>query len=88
MNAFKLSLETKGTIKEVHQMLKAISHKLQILNKCSQSLVSYHDVKEDTLYINRDIVVLWLKIIMVFRDPESGLCIISDLRERHDLTRG
>jgi hypothetical protein len=53
-------------------MLKEIGHKLRMINECSQSLGGFNKVKAETAEINREIVMLWLNIIMIFRTQSMG----------------
>jgi len=55
-------------------MLKQIGHRLRRLNQCATSLTSgdYVQVKLDMLEIHREMILLWLNIIMTFRTPDLG----------------
>lgn len=53
-------------------MLEKIGHKLNRLNQCAISLKDFSKIKGDTTEINREMVILWLNIIMTFRNQEFG----------------
>lgn len=52
--------------------LEEIGHKLQILNGCKESISDFSKVRRDTVKVNREIVILWLSIIMTFRNEGYG----------------
>lgn len=59
-------------------MLEKIGHKLNRLNQCARSLRDFSQIKGDTIEINREMVILWLNIIMTFRNQEfGGRCSLS-----------
>jgi hypothetical protein len=68
----QLSLESEESISRISRMLRAISHKIQVLNGCSHSLTDYSVVKGDTVEIHKEIINLWLNIIMIFRNQSLG----------------
>ncbi|KAL8896345.1 MAG: hypothetical protein Q9207_007750 [Kuettlingeria erythrocarpa] len=75
----KLSLESRGTIERITRMLEQIGHKLRRLNECSSAFSDTSKIKGDTVEINREIVILWLNIIMFFRTQSQSM----DSRENH-----
>jgi hypothetical protein len=60
----QLSLESKGTIERITTMLEKIGHKLRRLT----SVRDHSQIKGVAVEINREMVVLWLNIIMTFRN--------------------
>lgn len=51
-------------------MLEKIGHKLKSLNQCVKSLKDFSQTKGDTVEINHEMVILWLNIIMKFKNQE------------------
>lgn len=56
-------------------MLEKIGHKLRRLNQCTSSLKDFSEIKGDTLEINREMIILWLNVIMTFRNQEIGMVV-------------
>lgn len=56
----------------VTRMLEQIGHKLKRLHLCSVSLNDYSQIKGDMMEIHREMIMLWLNIIMTFRQQEFG----------------
>jgi hypothetical protein len=54
-------------------MLKAIGHRLQLLNVYLAAIVVTHGVRGDALEVNRVIIILWLNIIGLFRNQVIGM---------------
>ena len=80
----KLSFESKGTIVRITKMLEKIGQELRRMNGCSASISDVAQIKGDTVEINREIIVLWLNVIMVFRTQVFGNCckvVPSDARK-------
>jgi hypothetical protein len=68
----QLSLESEESISRIRRMLQAIDFKIAVLNGCSRSLVDHSVVKSDTVEIHKEIMNLWLNIIMIFRNQSFG----------------
>ncbi|KAF2116367.1 hypothetical protein BDV96DRAFT_51023 [Lophiotrema nucula] len=72
---FKLALGDKGSVgplSHITKWLEKIGHKLRTSNECSSNISDIEKVKGDTLEVNKEIVVLWLNIIMTFRNQSHG----------------
>ena len=70
-----MSLETAETIDRISRILREIGHRLMILNDISQEISDYTQYKPEAVEINREIVILWLNIIMIFRTQARGKSI-------------
>jgi hypothetical protein len=68
----QLSLESEESVNRITRMLRAIGHKIAVLNGCSHFLTDYSVVKGDTIEIHKEIMNLWLNIIMIFRNQSFG----------------
>lgn len=53
-------------------MLEQIGYKLRWMNECSSAFADTSKIKGVTVEINREIVILWLNLIMFFRLQSSG----------------
>lgn len=53
-------------------MLEDMSHQLRNANECAQYLKTYSQIKGDAVEINREMIILWVRIITVFRTQGSG----------------
>ena len=54
-------------------MLEQIGHKLRRMNDCSTSFSDTSKIIGDTVEINREIITLWLNIIMFFRTQSQSM---------------
>ncbi|KAF2753267.1 hypothetical protein EJ05DRAFT_504920 [Pseudovirgaria hyperparasitica] len=67
---FKLALGSTGPLsplRRVSRWLEKIGHKLRTSNDCSDRIIDVEKVKGDTVEVNKEIVLLWLNVIMTFR---------------------
>ncbi|KAK1830086.1 hypothetical protein QBC39DRAFT_426826 [Podospora conica] len=77
---FKLALASTDPVNQtldnsltrITRWLEKIGHKLQVLNECKGVITDFSKVKGETVEVNREIIVLWLNIIMTFRDNEAS----------------
>ncbi|KAI0104454.1 hypothetical protein F4814DRAFT_430828 [Daldinia grandis] len=72
---FKLALESTGEInplENITRWLESIGRKLQDSNDCYQRITDSKKVKNDIIEVNREIVILWINIIMTFRNKGQG----------------
>ncbi len=56
----------------INKWLEKIGHKLRASNDCKQSIPDPSKVVGDTIEVNKEIVILWLNIIMTFRNEAQG----------------
>ncbi|KAK6213364.1 putative pfs domain-containing protein [Colletotrichum tabaci] len=77
---FKLALRTSdlaspttvNPLTRIIRWLEKIGHKLEVSNDCRDRITDFSKVKGHTVEVNREIVILWLNIIMTFRNEEYG----------------
>jgi hypothetical protein len=63
-------------------MLREVSHRLKVLTDVSKSLEDLDTVKNDTVEINRELLMLWLNIIMFFRTQIYGMYVETTFSAR------
>lgn len=73
---FEVSLASTETgplspLSRITRWLEEIGHKLRTSNQCKDSITDVGKVKGDTVEVNTEIVILWLNIIMTFRNAEG-----------------
>ncbi|KAI1654754.1 hypothetical protein F4813DRAFT_194925 [Daldinia decipiens] len=71
----QLALESTGEINpldNITRWLENIGRKLQDSNDCYQRITDSERVKNDMIELNREIVILWINIIMTFRNKGQG----------------
>ncbi|KAF0329893.1 transcriptional xre family [Colletotrichum asianum] len=56
----------------ITRWLERIGHKLEVSNDCKSCITDFSKVKGDTVEVNKEIIVLWLNIIMTFRNEGLG----------------
>ena len=56
----------------ITRWLEKIGHKLRTSNDCKHSITDFSKVIGDTVEVNKEIVILWLNIIMAFRNEGQG----------------
>ena len=61
-------------LSRITNWLDKISHKLRALNDCSIMITTENaeKVKRDTLEVKKEVVILWLNVIMTFRSQGLG----------------
>ncbi|KAF2969313.1 hypothetical protein GQX73_g4250 [Xylaria multiplex] len=61
-----------STLSRITKWLDNIGHKLRVSNDCSAGITDVDKVKGDTVEVHKEIVILWLNIIMTLRKEERG----------------
>ncbi|KAI0115622.1 hypothetical protein GGR51DRAFT_503594 [Nemania sp. FL0031] len=61
-----------GPLNRITKWLEKIGHKLRASNDCSGNITDFEKVKGDTVEVNKEIVILWLNVIMTFRNQGNG----------------
>ncbi|KAM5361674.1 hypothetical protein ACJZ2D_012951 [Fusarium nematophilum] len=74
---FELALGSSSDIQvtplgRITKWLGRIGHKLQTSNMCTEGITDLSKVKGDTVQVNNEIIMLWLNIIMTFRNEAQG----------------
>ncbi|KAK1636213.1 hypothetical protein BDP81DRAFT_489364 [Colletotrichum phormii] len=77
---FKLALSgsslaspsTFNPLKRITKWLERIGHKLEVSNDCKDCITDLSKIKKDTVAVNKEVVLLWLNIIMTFRNKGLG----------------
>ncbi|KAI0139030.1 hypothetical protein F4776DRAFT_47404 [Hypoxylon sp. NC0597] len=72
---FKLALGSTGPVSPLSRItrwLEKIGHELRESNNCRERITDLEKVKSDTVEVNKEIVILWLNIIMTFRNKGQG----------------
>ncbi|KAI1410375.1 hypothetical protein F5Y13DRAFT_192236 [Hypoxylon sp. FL1857] len=72
---FKLALGSTGPVSPLSRItrwLEKIGHELRDSNNCRDRITDLEKVKSDTVEVNKEIVILWLNIIMTFRNKGQG----------------
>jgi len=71
----QLALGSPGPVSplgKITRWLDRIGHKLRASNDCKHSITDFSKVMGDTVEVNREIVILWLNIIMIFWNEGQG----------------
>ncbi|KAI0898720.1 hypothetical protein F4806DRAFT_506706 [Annulohypoxylon nitens] len=72
---FKLALGSSGPISPLKQIitwLESIGLELKHSNECRIKIADPENVKFETVKVNKEVVILWLNIIMTFRNEGLG----------------
>ncbi|GAW26878.1 putative pfs domain-containing protein [Rosellinia necatrix] len=64
--------ERASALSRITKWLETIGHKLRASNDYYGNITDLEKVKGDTVEVNKEIVILWLNIIMTFRSQEPG----------------
>ncbi|KAI1458139.1 hypothetical protein F4805DRAFT_474585 [Annulohypoxylon moriforme] len=86
---FRLALESSGPVSPLRQIttwLERIGLELKHSNECRNKITDPEDVKFDTVVVNKEVVILWLNIIMTFRNEGVGHRIWLDKSSWNTLT--
>ncbi|KAI1087828.1 hypothetical protein F5B19DRAFT_46663 [Rostrohypoxylon terebratum] len=86
---FKLALGSSGSISPLRQIitwLETISVELKHSNECRIKIADPEKIKFDTVNVNKEVVILWLNIIMTFRNEGLGDDIRLDKNSWDTLT--
>jgi hypothetical protein len=73
--SIQLALGSAGPVSPLSRItrwLEKIGHKLRASNDCKHSITDFSKVMGDTVEVNKEIVILWLNIIMTFRNEGQG----------------
>lgn len=74
-NSEKLALGSSGPISPLKQIitwLESIGLELKHSNECRIKIADPENVKFETVKVNKEVVILWLNIIMTFRNEGLG----------------
>ncbi|KAI0888151.1 uncharacterized protein GGS22DRAFT_185531 [Annulohypoxylon maeteangense] len=72
---FNLALGSSGPISPLRQIttwLERIGLELKHSNECRNKITDLEGVKSDVVEVNKEVVILWLNIIMMFRNEGVG----------------
>ena len=85
MNIFlretKLSMESRNSLDRIFQLLKAIGNNLDSLSEFGETTPP-ENLKEDSVLVHNEIMVLWLNIILLFRANPGELkpcCMLFEI---------
>ncbi|KAI0426341.1 hypothetical protein F5Y09DRAFT_334237 [Xylaria sp. FL1042] len=67
------AMEPTNPLIRITQWLERIRHRLRASNDCKLESTHFGKIKGDTVEVNREIVILWLNIIMTVRNKSQGL---------------
>ncbi|CAH0056955.1 unnamed protein product [Clonostachys solani] len=62
-----------GPLQYITRWLEKIGHRLRDSNDCNKNINDFMKVKGDTVEVNKEIMTLWINIIMMFRNQDQGL---------------
>jgi hypothetical protein len=69
----QVSLQADGTIERIAETMRDIGLKLSLLNEYLRVLPVTNATKSDAMEVNRQLMILWLNVITMFRDPIHSL---------------
>ncbi len=67
-------------LSRITRWLDKIGQKLRASDDCKPSIVNFSKVMGDTVEVEKEIIILWLNIVMTFRNEAQGRGCLTDAK--------